>query len=191
VTDLDDGRQNPVPIGRACSGDSVWAVKDDGSVAGVGEVGELMVSGPTVLLGYWGREPHGDQPYATGDLVRLEPDGNYTYLGRRDHMVKIRGYRIELGDIEAALSTYPGMREAAVVVAGAGLDARLVAFGVHDGDRSPALLDVKRHCAERLPRYMIVDQVRFVAELPRTRNGKVDRVSLTEQATTTNAEEHR
>ncbi|MGZ8579302.1 MAG: amino acid adenylation domain-containing protein, partial [Actinomycetota bacterium] len=109
VRDIPPEQTAPVPIGRACSGDTVWAVKDDGSHAGVGEIGELFVSGPTVLIGYWGRPPHGPGPYATGDLVKLEADGSWAYIGRRDHMVKVRGHRIELGDIEAALATHPGV----------------------------------------------------------------------------------
>lgn len=178
VAEIAQDRTAPVPIGRACSGDRVWAVKDDGTEAGPGEEGQLMVSGPTVLMGYWGKPPHGDAPYPTGDIVRLESDGNYAFIGRRDHMVKVRGHRIEMGDIEDALAHYPGMHEVAVTVAGSGVDARLVAFGVHPGSPQPTLLDIKRHCAERLPRYMIVDEVQFLPALPRTRNGKVDRLEL-------------
>lgn len=182
VTEIRADRTKPVPIGRACSGDRVWAVKDDGTEVKPGEEGELMVSGPTVLLGYWGRPPHGDRPYATGDIVRLQEDGNYIYIGRRDHMVKVRGHRIELGDIEAALGEHPQIHEAAVVVSGSGVEARLIAFIVSTTDEPPTLLDIKRHCAERLPRYMIVDDARFIPALPRTRNGKVDRLTLTQDA---------
>jgi amino acid adenylation domain-containing protein len=178
VTDIPPDRTKPVPIGRACCGDRVWAVKDDGTEVKPGEEGELMVSGPTVLLGYWGRPPHGDGPYATGDIVQLQADGNYLYIGRRDHMVKVRGHRIELGDIEAALGEHPHIHEAAVAVSGSGVEARLVAFIVSTTDELPTLLDIKRHCAERLPRYMIVDDVRSIPALPRTRNGKVDRLTL-------------
>lgn len=183
VTEIDEDRTKPVPIGRACSGNRVWAMKDDGSQAMQGDEGELIVSGPTVLLGYWGLPAHGDRPYATGDLVRLDEDGNYNYIGRRDHMVKVRGYRIELGDIEAALAGYPGMREVAVVASGSGVEARLVAYGVNSAAESPTLLDIKRYCAENLPRYMIIDEAHFVPSLPRNRNGKVDRIALAEEAT--------
>jgi amino acid adenylation domain-containing protein len=182
VTKIREDRAKPVPIGRACSGDRVWAVKDDGSEVEPGEEGELMVSGPTVLLGYWGHPPHGDGPYATGDLVRLQEDGNYMYIGRRDHMVKVRGHRIELGDIEAALAEHSQIRDVAVIVSGSGVEARLIAFGVSTTDEPPALLDIKRHCAERLPRYMIVDDFITIPALPRTRNGKVNRLKLTEDA---------
>ncbi len=182
VTEIAQERIKPVPIGRASSGDQVWAVKDDGTVVKPGEEGELMVSGPTVLLGYWGQPAHGERPYATGDLVQLQEDGNYIYIGRRDHMVKVRGHRIELGDIEAALAEYPQMPEVAVVVSGSGVEAGLIAFCVSAADEPPTLLDIKRHCAERLPRYMIVDDVYFISALPRTRNGKVDRLKLVEDA---------
>jgi amino acid adenylation domain-containing protein len=178
VHELDPGRSQPVPIGKACSGDRVWALTQDGREAGVGEEGELMAAGPTVHLGYWGRPPHGDAPYATGDIVRLQADGNYEYVGRRDGMVKVRGYRVELGDIEAALGALQGVHEVAVIVHGSGVAARLVAFIVAKGESAPPLLQVKRHCAEQLPRYMIVDEVRYVESLPRTRNGKIDRLEL-------------
>jgi acyl-coenzyme A synthetase/AMP-(fatty) acid ligase len=176
VREIAPDRSVPVPIGRAASGDRVWAVKDDGTQAGVGEEGELLVSGPTVSLGYWGRTARGGEPYRTGDIVRLQDDGELVYVGRRDHMVKVRGHRVELGEVEAALLTHPDIEEAAVVAVGSGIEARLVAFLV--ARRDLALLEVKRHCAERLPRHMIVDRAAFLDELPRTRNGKIDRLTL-------------
>jgi amino acid adenylation domain-containing protein len=182
VHNISKDRIKPVPIGRACSGDRVWAIKDDGSEVKPGEKGELMVSGSTVMLGYWGHPPHGDKPYATGDIVELQEDDNYLYINRRDHMVKVRGHRVELGDIEAALGKHPEIRKAAVVVSGSGMNARLIAYIVKTPSQPPTLLEIKRHCAEYLPRYMIVDDVRYLAELPRTRNGKVDRLTLTRDA---------
>ena len=178
VTHLPEDQVRPVPIGKSCSGDDVWARKEDGTVARPGETGELMVEGPTVMVGYWGQPKQGNKPYATGDLVQLQEDGNYTYLGRRDHMMKVRGYRIEPGEVEAALEQHPAISEAAVITVGKGMESRLAAFVVASTADPPHLLEIKRHCAERLPRYMIVDDVYFVSELPRTRNGKIDRLSL-------------
>lgn len=178
VTHLPDNWNKPVPIGKACSGDHVWAQKEDGTIAQPGEQGELMVMGPTVMVGYWGQPAYGDKPYVTGDLVQLLDDGNYVYVGRRDQQVKVRGHRIELGDIEAALEDHPAIHEAAVTVKGTGLEARLIAFVVYANGVVPSLLEMKRQCAERLPRYMIVDEVRTISALPRTRNGKIDRFAL-------------
>ena len=95
----------------------------------VGEEGELFVRGTGVMDGYWGTtredrrgtraEPVAGRPrdmaYRTGDLVRLRSDGDYEFLGRRDHQIKSRGYRIELGDIEAALAANPAFLESAAV----------------------------------------------------------------------------
>ena len=168
----------PVPIGAAACGNRVWAIADDGRQAKPGEVGELLVSGPSVMLGYWGQPPLGGAPHRTGDVVRVREDGSFDFLGRRDHMVKVRGCRVELGEVEAALVEHPAIREAAVLVNGAGPDARLVAFVLAAPGARPSLLEVKRHCAERLPRYMIVDHLKVVADLPRTPNGKIDRLLL-------------
>jgi clorobiocin biosynthesis protein CloN4 len=158
-----------VPIGTACSGDKAWV--------DTGDEGELVVDGPTVMLGYWGHEPQRG-PYRTGDIVRVLTDGSFDYAGRRDHMVKVRGHRIELGEVEAALNAHPDVAEAAVVVTETGPTARLTAVLV-PGARRPGVLGLKQHCARRLPTYMIPDDIRFVEELPKTRNGKVDRTRLT------------
>lgn len=164
-----------IPIGKAVSGDRVWVSTAGDTEAAVGEEGELVVEGPTVFLGYWGKEPTRGCAYRTGDIVRADGDGNLYFLGRRDHMVKIRGHRVELGEVDAALLGHPSVREAATIACGEGLSARLVAFIGTDGSKAPTLLDIKRHCAERLPRYMIPDDVQSMVALPRNVNGKVDR----------------
>jgi clorobiocin biosynthesis protein CloN4 len=177
VTAADLGRDRPVPIGTESCGDAVWAERADGRVAEPGDEGELVVAGPTVMLGYWGASPHRGV-YRTGDIVRMLPDGSYDYVGRRDHMVKVRGHRIELGEVEAVLAAHPHVEEAAVIVTGAGMDSRLEAFVVAAAGASVGVLALKQHSAQRLPRYMIADQVHVVPELPRTANGKVDRAAL-------------
>ena len=174
------GADRPVPIGRACSGDSVWIEDRDGRPLPVGACGELVVEGPTVMLGYWGAPPqHG--PYRTGDLVERISTDSYRYVGRRDAMVKVRGHRIELGEVEAAIASHGDLLEVAVVVLGEELDSRLIAAVVARGDATPSLLEIKRWCAARLPRYMIVHELRVLDELPRGPNGKLDRRALTER----------
>jgi amino acid adenylation domain-containing protein len=177
VLNIEDERISAVPIGKAVCGNRVWAVDPLGSEIGSHQIGELMVAGPTVMLGYWGRETQGDRPYATGDLVRLLPDGNYEFIGRRDEMLKVRGYRIEPGQIESVLVTHPQVREAAVVAIGTGITAYLVAIMVTTWPL-PRVLVLKRHCAESLPRHMIPHEFHFVRALPRTDNGKIHRRRL-------------
>jgi amino acid adenylation domain-containing protein len=174
-TDADAGR--PVPIGRACSGDEIWIEDEQGRRLPVGARGELVVAGPTVMLGYWGAPPQRG-PYRTGDIAERISEDAYRYAGRRDAMVKVRGHRVELGEVEAALAGHDDVLEAAVVVLGEGLESRLVAAVVARPGAEPDLLEIKRRCAARLPRYMIVHGLRVLDELPRNRNGKVDRREL-------------
>jgi amino acid adenylation domain-containing protein len=179
-----------IPIGRGCENTEVFALKDDGAVAGVGEEGELFVRGATVMKGYWNRAdktaellvpnpaPGGlpDPVYRTGDLVRLRPDGDYDFLGRRDHQIKSRGYRIELGEVEAALNGHSGLVEAvAVAVPHAEWGTAIVAFVVPGAGGVVTENEVKRHVAKRLPRYMVPARVEVVGSLPRTSTGKIDR----------------
>jgi clorobiocin biosynthesis protein CloN4 len=177
VSPADVQRDRPVPIGTAVCGDKAWAVTETDEVVGPGGEGELVVDGPTVMLGYFGHPPQRG-PYRTGDIVRVLPDGAFDYVGRRDHMVKVRGHRIELGDVEAALNAHPEVEDCAAVVVGDGIEARLTAFIVPKPGCTPGVLGLKRHCAQRLPRYLVADDMRLVQELPRTSNGKVDRRAL-------------
>lgn len=176
--EIDEHVDCPVPIGRACCGNRVWIEDDDGRTLPVGGRGELVVEGPTVMLGYWGGKLHRG-PYRTGDIVERISEDSYRYVGRRDAMVKVRGHRIELGEVESALAANESVLEVAVVVLGDDLDGRLVAAVVPRPGRAPTLLDIKRWCAERLPRYMIVQGLHLLAALPRNRNGKLDRSTLT------------
>lgn len=182
-------RDRPVPIGTPSCGDRVWARRADGTECGPGEEGELVVDGPTVMLGYWGHAPQ-EGPYFTGDMVLTLEDGSFDYRGRRDKMVKIRGHRIELGELEAVLEAHSGVAEACAVAVGHDMDARLVAFLVSCAEPAPGVLALRRHCAERLPRYLIPDEFRTIPELPRTRNGKLDRPTLASSLKTPRTESH-
>ena len=184
----------PVPIGKACANTDVFAMTGDGRrVSRPGDEGELYVRGPALMRGYWGQpgktrqvvvrnpfqEAYDEPVYRTGDLVSLDADGNYVFLGRRDGMVKTRGYRVELGEVEAALYEHQAIREAVVVpVPDELLGSRLRAVISVDGADGITRQNVLEHCKRRLPGYMVPDVVEFRDVLPRTSTGKVDRAQL-------------
>jgi amino acid adenylation domain-containing protein len=188
----------PVPIGKACANTDVFAVTDAGGrVAKPGDEGELYARGSGLMRGYWGDpektarvlvsnpfQPAYDEPvYRTGDLVTLDDEGNFVFLGRRDGMVKTRGYRVELGEVENALYQHPAIREAVVLpVPDELLGCRLRAVICADAPGDLAREDVLDHCRRRLPGYMVPDVVEFREVLPRTANGKVDRVRLADDS---------
>jgi len=194
VSPLDPERTTPVPIGKACANTEVFAVNSAGKkVMAPGETGELYVRGPSLMQGYWGlpektakvliRNPF--QPlfhelvYKTGDLVALDTDGNYLYLGREDGMIKTRGYRVELGEIEAVLCGHPAIREVAVLpVPDEILGNRLRAVISPYEGITLTREEVRAFCNQQLPHYMVPDVIEFREVLPKTSTGKTDRVSL-------------
>ena len=190
-SELPAGDDKPLPIGIACENQEVFALDPERRMVPYGEIGELYVRGPTVMQGYWGdpertaqslgqnplHDSFPDPTYRTGDLVRRMPGEVFEFLGRRDHQIKSRGYRIELGEIEAALASHPAVKEAVVVpVPDERIGTALVAVVV-PGDVVEEI-ELKRHCRDRLPRYMIPGTVLVRNELPRTSTGKVDRQAV-------------
>ena len=187
----------PVPIGKACANTDVFAVTSEGGrVSKPGEEGELYVRGSGLMHGYWGqpekthqvlvRNPfqaaYDESAYRTGDLVTMDEEGNYVFLGRQDGMVKTRGYRVELGEVEAALYGHPAIREAVVLpVPDELLGSRLRAVISVDHPGGLTREDVLDHCRRRLPAYMVPHVVEFCDVLPRTSTGKVDRARLAAQ----------
>ncbi|WP_432080206.1 amino acid adenylation domain-containing protein [Streptomyces sp. WAC 04229] len=183
-----------VPIGRPLPNMRVYVL--DGALAPVpvGVPGELYAAGTGVARGYAGRpdltaerfvpDPYGLVPggrlYRTGDLVRQRADGNVEFLGRIDDQVKIRGYRVELGEVRTVLATHPAVRDAYVAVyEPVPGDRRLVAYwtAVPDAAGVPPQ-ELTRHCAVRLPDYMVPAAFLALDALPLNANGKVDRRAL-------------
>jgi len=188
---IPEDRTVPFPIGRACSHLRTRVVDTEGREVPPGSEGELVVSGPAVMRGYWNlaeqtaraflQDGAGEGWYKTGDLVVEEAGGNYLYVGRRDRMVKRRGYRIELGEIEAALYCHPEAKEvAAIALADQGDGVRIKVFLSYRGAKRPSLIELKRFCAERLPLYMIPDLFSYQESLPKTSTGKTDYQRLKE-----------
>jgi thioesterase domain-containing protein len=182
-----------LPAGRSPEGLRVLIQRDDGSAADTNEVGAIVVSSSHVSPGYW-RRPElnatafsadpvvpGWRRYFTGDLGRIDAEGNLYFLGRRSSRVKIRGHTVELTEVEAALSAYPGVTKVAVLALNGELQStpdRLVAYLAvsKDAARSPVL--VRHRLAQQLPAYMLPSAVVFVDTLPLTASGKVDRKAL-------------
>jgi amino acid adenylation domain-containing protein len=190
-SDLADGHDAPIPIGRACEHMETFVLDDDGREAGAGVEGTLWARGGNLMRGYWNDpertaatlrpDPRGRPglAYCTGDRVVLRPDGDYEFRGRRDHMVKIRGYRVELGEIESALAAHPDVLEAvAVPLPDPATGNRIVALVVA---RAGSVLDdaaLRRTCGRLLPLYMIPERIEARPSLPRTSTGKIDRAAL-------------
>ncbi|HEY3741321.1 MAG TPA: amino acid adenylation domain-containing protein [Bryobacteraceae bacterium] len=137
----EDARCTPLPIGRAISHSTAYVIKNDNSVAGPGEEGELYLGGDGLAIGYWNRPDlterafvsadvspvPGERLYKTGDHCLINEDGLIVFLGRFDRQVKVRGFRIELEEIEHALASQPEVAEAVVKVIDRGTPDKMLA----------------------------------------------------------------
>ena len=183
-------------IGRPVANTQIYLLDKNKHPVPLGSVGELYIAGAGVARGYLNRpeltkerflaNPFSTDPearmYKTGDLGRFREDGTIEYLGRNDFQVKIRGFRVELEEIEAALASCAGVREAVVLAREEHLgDKRLVAYITANGANSALPFDVeavRSHLSSLLPGYMVPAIYVLLEKLPLTPNGKLDRKAL-------------
>lgn len=153
----DLNRPSRSPIGIPIPDLGLRLVNDQGTDVPRGAIGEMVVVGAGVSHGYWKREALdrerfsvdacGARSYRSGDLARVDADGELIYIGRADHQVKVRGFRIELGEIRAALIGQPGVSGAEVqVVKMQDGDQRIVAY-ITATDEQRRLADLRQHHA--------------------------------------------
>ncbi|MEO3872706.1 amino acid adenylation domain-containing protein, partial [Nonomuraea sp. B12E4] len=189
ITSAADVPDVVAPIGRPVRNLELYVLDRTLQPVPAGVPGELYVGGQGVGLGYLGRpaatavsfvaDPFsgraGDRLYRTGDLVRALPDGQLEFLGRMDHQVKIRGQRVELGEIEAALRTTPGVKDAVVMLrADVAGHERLVAYLAGSAGQE----DARETAEAQLPPHMVPAVFVLLKTLPVSANGKIDRAAL-------------
>ncbi len=186
-----------VPIGRPISNMQMYVLDEAMRVLPAGVIGEIYIGGEGVARGYLGLpgltaerfvpDPFGTEPgkrlYRSGDVGRMQVDGEMEYLGRTDEQVKIRGFRIELGEIESVLRQHEAVKESSVVVQGSGGDKRLVGYVVLSEtiaaeSKEATREDIREYLKRELPEYMVPVDVMVLDRMPLTSNGKVDRKNL-------------
>ena len=173
--------------GKPVPGYQIRLLDEHGNEVGVGELGELQINGPTSAIQYWNNRAKSLSTFVgpwtrAGDKYSADADGYYTYGGRSDDMLKVSGMYVSPFEVEAALVTHPDVLEAAIVAQPD--EQQLVkpkAFvvlkpGVQATD---ALADaLKQHVKDRLAFYKYPRWVEFIAELPKTATGKIQRFKL-------------
>jgi amino acid adenylation domain-containing protein len=197
VPSLSPASDEPIPIGKVCENVEGLVLDADGNVTAEGEVGELLIRGGVVMKGYWGQPEMTDRSfyqrkvftdykdvfYRTGDLVQLQTDGNYKYLGRKDRQIKTRGYRVELDDVEVALLSHPMVEEAAVFPVPDNQGSNLIEAAVTaKNGGSLTADDLIEHLALRLPSYAVPVKIQIKSDFPRTSTGKINRRELQAQS---------
>jgi acyl-CoA synthetase (AMP-forming)/AMP-acid ligase II len=161
---------------------------DDGRELGHGEVGELLVSGPQVMRGYWNNADAtaetitSDGWLRTGDIVTADPDGYIRIHDRKKEMIKYKGYQVAPAELESLLMEHPGVRDAAVIpkAEGEAGDEVPKAFVV---PREPDLdlAAVQAFVAEKVAPYKKIRYIEAVDAIPKNPSGKILRRQLIEQ----------
>lgn len=181
-------------IGRGIPNAQIFVVKHGEGIAGPGEQGELVHGGPLVSLGYWERpeltadkiralpelrELLGDAPVVcSGDLVRVDEDGDLWFVSRMDDMIKTQGFRLSPTEVEDLVSS-------------SGLVTDVVAYGVEDDDAGQVVhvaasvigdadgTALMGQCRRSMAHYMVPRHIHiWDGAMPRTASGKLDRPAI-------------
>ena len=171
--------------GKPVEGYQVELRNEDGSVVtGHNEIGDLFIQGPSSALMYWNNREKSRDTFQgvwtkSGDKYTRDVDGYYTYAGRNDDMLKVSGIYVSPFEVEATLVQHPAILEAAVIGKedSDGL-TKTKAFIVLKAGQSLTQDEVKAFVKERLAPYKYPRFIEFVAELPKTATGKIQRFRL-------------
>ena len=163
---------------------------DDGKPVADGEPGDLYIHGPSAAMMYWGNRAKTRDTFQggwtkSGDKYLHNDDGSYTYGGRSDDMLKVSGVYVSPFEVEATLVMHPAVLEAAVigVIDGDGLTKTKAFVVLKPGadPRQATEAELKAFVKDKLAAYKYPRQIAFVAELPKTATGKIQRFKLREQ----------
>ena len=192
VTDCKPGSaMRPLP------GISASVVDDAGNPVDLGGGGYLVLSEPwpAMLRGIWGDDQRyvdtywsrWPETYFAGDGAKLDDDGAIWLLGRVDDVMNVSGHRISTTEVESALVSHPAVAEAAVVGAsdemtGQGIVAFVILRAGSDEDATDLVADLRAHVAKEIGPIAKPRQIMIVAELPKTRSGKIMRRLLRDVA---------
>lgn len=176
-------------IGKPVQNNIVYILNKEGNLMPRGLAGELCISSIGITSGYINDKElteqkilinpfeTGKKMYKTGDLARINPQGDLEFLGRIDNQVKIRGYRVELQEIETQLNCILGGNYSAVVDREIESEERRI-FAYIVCDKKIDIQYLRESLSEILPYYMIPSKFIEIDELPLTVNGKIDRKRL-------------
>jgi acyl-coenzyme A synthetase/AMP-(fatty) acid ligase len=179
----------PGSMGKPTPGHDVAVIDEDGAICAPGVVGDIALRGrpPSLFTGYYRNDDETNSArrgewYITGDRAQVDADGYFWFVGRTDDVISSGAYRIGPFEVESALLEHPAVAESAVVGSpdpdrGNVVKAFVVLRPGHEA--SAALVrELQDHCKRVTAPYKYPREIEFVAELPKTRSGKIRRVEL-------------
>jgi acyl-CoA synthetase (AMP-forming)/AMP-acid ligase II len=171
-------------IGIPVPGVQMAVVDADGNELSVGEVGEIMVTGPNVMLGYWNqadeeREVLRDGRLFTGDLAKKDKDGFFYVVGRKKEIIKTGGNRVSVKEVEECILECQKVLEVAVFgVEDSVLGEAVKAVIVLNNGQQAESKEITDFCRAKLATHKVPKFIEFVKALPKQKSGKIDKIKL-------------
>ena len=188
-----DKQYDNIPIGRPISNSSAYILNQDLQIQPIGIFGELYVGGDGISKGYLNNPELTNEKfvinpfqknellYKTGDIVRLLPDGNIEFKGRKDNQVKVRGFRIEILEMYKTLKEHHKVKNCIVIPYNdKNIDNFICAYIVwnKEYEKNNSTDELRRYLSESLPDFMIPSYFMEIEKIPLNINGKVDKTLL-------------
>jgi acyl-CoA synthetase (AMP-forming)/AMP-acid ligase II len=182
--------QKPNSVGKPIPGTEVFLLSAEGKPVEPGETGTLYVRGPHVMAGYWNKEDltnemlkpgpiPGERILCAHDQFKIDDEGFLYFQGRNDDIIKTRGEKVSPVEVENAIHKINGILEAAVVgMPDVMLGESIIAFVTKHDKSELGEKEVQMGCKSMLEPFMIPQKVIFVAEMPKSSNGKIDKTEL-------------
>ncbi|MCX7828831.1 MAG: long-chain fatty acid--CoA ligase [Thermanaerothrix sp.] len=172
-------QRRPGTVGTFIPGVEHMVLRSDGSPAGEGEEGRLLVRGPSIFEGYFrnpelNRARFHDGWFDTEDLVKVDRDGYVTLVARVSDLIIVGGFNVYPQEVEAVIMEHPKVKDVAVVGVPNPLSGQAVkAFVIPRNGEMPTLREIAEFCKARLPHYKIPRSLEVVDQFPRSSIGEV------------------
>ncbi|MDN4493813.1 class I adenylate-forming enzyme family protein [Ureibacillus aquaedulcis] len=184
--DSDDAAKKPGSVGKSMMFNSIRIKNKNGAICKVGEVGELYIKGRHMFTEYWNNAEETknaiiDGWLKTGDLAKVDGDGDVFIVGRSKDMIITGGENVYPLEVEQCIVNHPHVREVAVVgIRDEKWGEVVTAFIVSSSNWVCSESEIQNYCREQLGTYKVPKKVLFLDELPKTHVGKIDKKRLKE-----------
>ena len=186
-----------VTIGKPVANTKYYILDKAGHILPINAIGDLTIAGTSVGIGYYKLEDktkaafievNGERAYRSGDLARMNNEGNTEFFGRLDNQIKLHGLRIELDEIENVCNSHPDVTRCVIMVKNNAIDGDYLAL-YYTASKQLSKEDLTAYMAKSLTPYMIPKAMMQLERIPLTPNGKIDKKALPEIATSSSNKE--
>jgi len=185
----EDLSRKPDSVGIPIPGTETWIVDEDDNRLGPNQIGELVIRGRHVMRGYWQDENAtnlrykpglipGERLCYSGDLFKMDEDGYFYFVARKDDIIKSRGEKVSPKEVENAIYKLPGVQDVAVIGVDDPIFGQAIKAFVVLHQKEYSVNEILRHCKTNLEDFMVPKYIEIVAELPKTNSGKIKKSGL-------------